>query len=391
MANRRGKGEGCIIHEKARNRWRGIYSEGVDSKTGKIIRKNIYAKTRAEIVERLNLVMYEKSHNTYITSKNEITLIQVINNMIERKYKANIIADKQYKTLKAHAKRIEESNIAKMNVQKITTGDVQNYLYDIVDYSQSYIRKLVSLLSNAFKELENKKFISLNPMNLVIIPKSKKDTKKVRALTLKEQKKLTNYLISSSIYDEPYKNIFLFQMYLGLRIGETLALTQDDFENDYSIVHIRKTLTEDLEGNIVMKNKTKSYSGNRVLLIPSYLKPYVLEQIEISKHNKEGLLFSYQGKFVRHHSVNSVIKRIFRTNLNLNDEGISSHVLRHTYATRCKEAKIDLMVASQSMGHSEISMTLENYTEIQETFKLNELNKLNKYIESKIEFEPKSD
>ena len=36
-------------------------------------------------------------------------------------------------------------------------------------------------------------------------------------------------------------------------------------------------------------------------------------------------------------------------------------------------------------------MTLENYTEIQETFKLNELNKLNKYIESKIEFEPKND
>lgn len=389
MANRRGNGEGCIIHEKSRNRWRGVYCEGIDSKTGKIKKKNIYAKTRAEIVERLNIILYEKANSTYI-KKNGITLIEVIDNMIEQKYKANIIADRQYRTLKAHSKRIAESNIAKMDAQKITTYDVQNYLFSIVDYSQSYMRKLVSLLNNAFNDLLNKRIISVNPMNLVIIPKSKKETKNVRALTLKEQKAFTDYLINSSIYDEPYKNIFLFQMYLGLRIGETLALTKDDFEKDCSIVHIRKTLTENIDGDIVIKNKTKTYSGNRDLVIPNYLKPYVLEQIEISKHNKNGLLFSYQNKFVRHHSVNSVIKRIFRTNLGLNDEGISTHVLRHTYATRCKEAQIDLMVASNTMGHSEISMTLENYTEIQEAYKLSELNKLDKYIESKIEFEPKS-
>jgi integrase len=227
-------------------------------------------------------------------------------------------------------------------------------------------------------------------MNLVIIPKSKKEKKVVRALTLGEQKKLTDYLINSSVYDEPYKNIFLIQMYLGLRIGETLALCESDFEEDYSIVHIRKTLTEDLNGNIIVKNKTKTYAGKRDLIIPNYLKPYIIEQIEISKHNRNGLLFSYRNNYVRHHSVNSVLKRIFRTNLALSDDGISTHVLRHTYATRCKEASIDLMVASQSMGHSEASLTLEHYTEIQESFKKEELKKLNEYIENKIEFKPKN-
>jgi integrase len=367
----------------------GVYSDGIDSTTGKIIKRNIYAKTRQEIVERLNVILYEKANSTYI-KKNEISLIAVINNMIERKYKANIIADRQYRTLKAHAKKIGESNIAKMNVQKITTADVQNYLYSITDYSQSYIRKLISLLNNAFNDLVNKRIININPMNLVIIPKSKKEKKVVRALTLVEQKKLTDYLINSSIYDEPYKNIFLIQMYLGLRIGETLTLCESDFEEDYSIVHIRKTLTEDLNGNIIVKNKTKTYAGKRDLIIPNYLKPYIIEQIEISKHNKDGLLFTYRNNYVRHHSVNSVLKRIFRTNLALSDNGISTHVLRHTYATRCKEASIDLMVASQSMGHSEISMTLENYTEIQEAFKKEELKKLNEYIENKIEFKPKN-
>ena len=92
MANkRRGNGEGCIVHEKNRNRWRGVYSDGIDFETGKIIRRNIYAKTRQEIVERLNIILYEKANSTYI-KKNGITLIEVINDLIEQKYKANIIA-----------------------------------------------------------------------------------------------------------------------------------------------------------------------------------------------------------------------------------------------------------------------------------------------------------
>lgn len=391
MANkRRGNGEGCIVHEKNRNRWRGVYSDGIDFETGKIIRRNIYAKTRQEIVERLNIILYEKANSTYI-KKNGITLIEVINDLIEQKYKANIIGDRQYRTLKAHAKKIGQSNIAKIDAQKITTSDIQNYLNStIITYSQSYIRKLTSLLNNAFKDLVNKQIISINPMNLLIIPKSKKETKVVRALTLDEQQKLTHYLINSSIYDEPYKNVFLIQLYLGLRIGETLALTNKDFTEDYSMVHIGKTLTEDINGNIIMKNKTKTYSGKRDLIIPNYLKPYIIEQIEISKHNKDGLLFCYRNNYIRHNSINSVLKRIFRVNLALSDRGISSHILRHSFATRCKESEMDIMVTSNVMGHHEVAMTLEHYTEIQYAFKSQELHKLDEYIEKQIEFEPKS-
>lgn len=53
------------------------------------------------------------------------------------------------------------------------------------------------------------------------------------------------------------------------------------------MVHIGRTLTEDINGNIIMKNKTKTYYGKRDLIIPNYLKPYIIEQIEFSKHNKD--------------------------------------------------------------------------------------------------------
>lgn len=333
--------------------------------------------------------MYEKSHYIYV-QKNGVKLIDIINSMIEQKYKLNIIADRQFKTLKQHTKRIEENKIANMQIQKINTSDVQEFLYTIVDYSQSYIRKLVSLLNCAFTDAVNKQIIYNNPMNAVIIPKSKKDTKIVRALTFVEQKQLTEYLVNTTIYEESYKNVFLFQLYLGLRIGEVLALKNTDFSSNNEIVFVRRTITENKEGKLIMKNKTKTLAGKRDITIPNFLKPFVEEQIELSKHNRDGLLFTYRNNYVRHHSVNSVLKRIFRTNLGLSDEGISTHILRHTFSTRCRENNVDPCATRDLLGHSDIKETLDTYTEVQENFKNSEFNKVNSFLSENIDFKPKN-
>lgn len=333
--------------------------------------------------------MYEKSHSMYV-QKNGIKLIDVINSMIEQKYKLNIIADRQYKTLKQHTKRIKENKIANMQVQKINSSDIQEFLYTIVNYSQSYIRKLVSLLNCAFTNAVNKQIIYSNPMNSVVVPKSKKDIKIVRALTFEEQKLFTEYLVNTTIYEENYKNVFLLQLYLGLRIGEVLALKNTDFSSNYDKVFVRRTITENKEGQLIMKNKTKTFAGKRDIKIPDYLRPFVSEQIELSKLNKDGLLFAYRNNYVRHHSVNSVLKRIFRTNLGLSDEGISTHILRHTFATRCREGNADPVVTRDLLGHSDIKETLGTYTEVQEDFKNSEFDKVNKYISENIEFKPKN-
>lgn len=389
MASRRGNGEGCITHEKSRNRWRGVYCDGID-KNGKTIKRSIYAKTRQEIVDRLNVINYEKAHSMYV-SKSPIKLIEIIDLMIEQKYKLNIIADRQYKTLQQHKKRIEENKIANMKIQDITSTDIQNFLYELVEYSQSYIRKLISLLNNAFEDAIKKKVIYVNPMQNVIVPKSKKETKIIRALTFEEQKIFTEYLVNSSVYEENYRNVFLFQLYLGLRIGEVLALKNIDFDLKNSVVHIRRTVTEDKQGNLILKEKTKTFSGKRDIHIPQFLIPFVLEQIEISKHNKNGVLFMYRNNFVRHHCINSVLKRIFRSNLGLDDTDISSHCLRHTFATRCKESQVDVSVTQKLMGHADISETLNTYTEIQDNYRNKEFDKVNSFLESEINFKPKNE
>ena len=62
----------------------------------------------------------------------------------------------------------------------------------------------------------------------VFKPKSKKVDKVFDALQVEEQKLLTDYLVSVSPEDVPYKNCLLIELYMGLRVGEALALQIGD-------------------------------------------------------------------------------------------------------------------------------------------------------------------
>lgn len=85
-------------------------------------------------------------------------------------------------------------------------------------------------MKQAFSYSHNKGYITQNPMSDIIRPKSKKQEKIVQALTVKEQEQLTNYLKLVPLADEPFKVAYLIEMYLGLRIGEAMALTNSDID-----------------------------------------------------------------------------------------------------------------------------------------------------------------
>ena len=59
--------------------------------------------------------------------------------------------------------------------------------------------------------------------------------------------------------------------------------------------------------------------------------------------------------------------------------GISTHSLRHTYGTRCIESGMAPVVVQKLMGHTDVSVTLNTYTSVFDTFKSKELEKVNRY------------
>ncbi len=375
---KRGNGEGTVFEDKKRNRWVAQYVAGTNE-NGKSIRKSIYAKTQKEVIKKLNEVNYKINNNVYI-EKNGIELVKIMEDIREEKLDSNTISEGQYARLNWTIKKIKESKIGKSKIQDIKKEEIQEFLNSIKTLSNSYIKKIYEQFVQAYKRAEIKKYIDTNPMYEIIRPISKNQTKEVQALDLDIQKKFTKYLNSVNVKNEKYKNVFLVQMYMGLRIGEVLALSSESIDLDKKLIYVRRTLVNDKDFNIKMGNKTKTYSGKRDLPIPEFLIPVFEEQLKQAKINKDNLLFTNNNEFVRTSTINEMLKKIFKNILKEETENISTHCLRHTYGTRCIEGGMTAVVLQRLMGHKDIKVTLNTYTSVFNKFKEDEIEKVNKYL-----------
>ena len=382
---RRGNGEGTVFEDKKNKRWIGQYITGINSE-GKPVRKSVYGKTQKEVLNKLNEIKYEINKDIYV-EKNGIELVKIMEDIREEKFASNTISGGQYARLKWTINKIKNSPIGNKKIQDITKKDIQDFLNSIKDLSDSYIKKIYEQFVQAYHRAEIKKYISYNPMYEVIKPKSNKETKIVEALDINTQKLFTKYLNNVDINVQPYKNIFLIQMYMGLRIGEVLALGKENIDLENKLLYVKRTLTNDKEFAIILGNKAKTYAGNRTLPIPQFLTPIFEEQLKYANEKLHNLIFTNNNSYVRTSSVNQELKRIFKEELKVNNKDISTHCLRHTYGTRCVEAGMTAVVLQRLMGHKDVTVTLNTYTSVFNRFKEDELKKVNEYlINNKLDF-----
>ena len=187
----------------------------------------------------------------------------------------------------------------------------------------------------------------------------------------------TDYLLNRQIEEEPYKNVYLIQMYAGLRVGEALALKSGDIDLRKNLIRVNKTLTTDKNGKVVMGNTTKTYAGIREVPIPEFIRDSIIEQMEISKSQRDHQLFiSPNGSYVDNRNVNRILKKRLSE---LDITGISTHSLRHTYGTRCIESGMRAVALQRLLGHTDINVTLNTYTSVLNKYKEKEMEKLNDY------------
>lgn len=384
--SKRGNGEGCIYYSEKLKRWIGQYTYN-----GK--RKSVYAKTRTEVKNKVNKALVSIVDNKYI-DKSNYTLLDLINMNIEEQFKANKIAVTTYNRKLETKKIIENNDIAKLTIQKISSVDINNFLVDVSYYSNSVITKISQMLRNAFDKALILNIINNNPYNvkgLINIPKSQKQDKKIDALTVEEQKLFIKELEKN--YDE-YTNIFYIAIFTGMRIGEILALAPEDIDLNNNIIHINKTLTKDEEDRYMIGSTTKTYAGTRDIPITNL----IVNILASAPNCQNKTFFSLNNKIIAPSTINSHFKRICKNaniriintkkkkhkddekTVNLKSSSVNTHMLRHTYATRCIESGMSAVVLSKLLGHADIETTLNTYTSVFNKFKEDEVQKYLDYI-----------
>lgn len=368
---------GSVFYNKDRKNWLASYViQDLSTGKPKRIRKSFSTKKEAE--DFLDEIELQKSNPIFIQN-NGIPLIKLIKILLQRKVDSNLINDRAYARTMDTIKTIQKSYLADKNINEITTDELQRYFNSLTDiYSNSSIQKNYFQFKSAFEYALNKGYIHQNPMYETVKPKSKKEDRICSALEIDEQQRLTDYLLNENTKTLPYRNVFLIELYMGLRVGEALALTADDFNLDKNVLTIKRTLTTDKNDKVCIGKTTKTYAGKRELPIANYLLPYILEQLEIAKNNPNQMLFlTPNKKLVLHSTINNQLKSIAKK-VGI-DHPISTHTLRHSYGTRCIEAGMRAVALQRLLGHTDINITLNTYTSVLNKYKENELEKLSDY------------
>ena len=378
------------------------------NKTGLYIGQYVYEGKRKSVYQKKNEKIgdFKKRFGDILTSINRgeyiaessLSLYQILSNYIEDKYINGITSDRTYLRNKETLKQLQNccKDFINKPIQKVTIENIKKSLPNLrqlkitssktnevieKSYCQSTIDKIYSLLFKGFKIATLERIIQYNIMDNDTIkkPKSLKETMPVEALTFDEEKNLINVLQNN---DHKYNNIILVALFSGMRIGEVLALTKDDINLKENTININKTLTRDKSDKVILGKTTKTNTGKRTIYINAQLKNVLNNIAKKNIANIYNLLFfDYdKNKFITPNEINCYLQRLNKKYNICNH--IHTHMLRHTYATRCIEAGMSAKVLQKNLGHARVQITLDTYTSVFEKFNIEENQKYDLYMSS---------
>lgn len=202
-------------------------------------------------------------------------------------------------------------------------------------------KAIFDVLKESFNTAHGLKLIADNPMTAVKIPPHVQE--KGTAL---ERSELDIFI--KVIKGHALEKYFLFLLFTGCRRSEAINLRSCDVDFKKKLLHVPGT-------------KTKT--SDRI--IPLFENAAAL--LNKIKPDKDGFYFRFRGDYPTH-----AFKKLCPAH--------KLHDLRHTFATRCLEAKIDMKVVQTWLGHSKLDTTADIYSHVTEEHAHAEAAILNSYL-----------
>ena len=355
-----------------------VYKKWIKLGDGSRYRKTVSAPTITECFMRM--AEEEKEFQKKIAEHSQMSILNDEMEYWLTKVKKNTLKKQSYERLESLIRvHIVPSFIGNRRLSRITSTDLQNYInqFNNGDYSYSSIKKIYDCLNAFFRYIHVRDHVP-NPMEAVVciskrnVVKEDKHPEFLDAANLQKFKEesLRKWKTSNRMRYR-YGAIITANMYLGLRIGELLALKWKDIHFSENYILVDKTLVKIKNPKYDINHKDKMKKKNikkNCFIIQNSTKTNRRRKVPINKAAKKYLLGYYnQSEHVdpedfvvaTHTGRNSTPKNIQDTmtliiqNGNIDIGSSNTHIMRHTCASLLYNNGVDLHTIAKILGNSE--------------------------------------
>jgi len=229
------------------------------------------------------------------------------------------------------------------------------------------IRMIHNILHKAFRQAVVLRILIYNPIDGVIVPKSK-ENKEMQIFNESQSN-----LLLSAVRGTRYDALYQMELSTGLRESELLGLKWSDLDWKNKTISVCRQLVHNprLQPELFGPLKTSSayrtiYLGDQTIeKLHAHFNAQAIERTRAEKDNKwtdyDVIFPSLIGTPMRQVNLYNNFKRIIRQ-LGLPD--IRFHDLRHTAASIMLNHNVPVDVVSKRLGHAKVSITLNVYAHL---------------------------
>lgn len=328
------------------------------SKDGKLIRKSIYGKTKAEVEKKVFA-----ARQKWLEQNNGTDESVTFMTYVRRWYKLEK-AQKSFYTKQKYDNIIKNylsPNFEDLYFHELTLGDFQQLINDNSQYP-TICGIIKNTLTQVYASAENDGLIKGKYPNFRRLVVPERHIKEKRALT--EQEKQAIFSADLTDMEKAFVYILFFT---GMRREEALALEPSCFDFQNNMVEVKQTVVF-ATGGSVLKHSAKNFSSLRTINLPDACVPFLKEYC---KSCKKWLFPSAKDEMKLIPGGGSFTWFWDKIKLKLSEKApeamtLTAHIFRHNYATMLYYSNISIKKAAQLLGHSDTKQIMKTYAHLDE-------------------------